>query len=67
MVVGKATELVDDLVARPLSPKEIQERQKAAAAPRKLVATLDGQLVEPAPTLTKAPRVVQQAPQQTWD
>jgi hypothetical protein len=65
--MGKATELVDDLIARPLSPKKIQERQKAATTSRKLVATLDGQLVEPAPTQTKVPRVVQQAPQQTWD
>jgi hypothetical protein len=66
-MMGKATELTDDLLARPLSPREIQERREAAQPRHHLVATLDGELVEPAPTPTQVPRVVRQAPQQTWD
>jgi len=66
-MMGKATELVDDLMARPLSPQEIQKRQDAARPRHDLIATLDGQLVERAPTPAQAPRVVRQAPQQTWD
>jgi hypothetical protein len=65
--MGVAKDLVDDLVARPLSPQEIRERREDAKPATKLVATLDGQLVEPAPTPVEAPRVVRQAPQQTWD
>jgi hypothetical protein len=64
--MGKATELVDDLIARPLSPAEIRARQEAAKPRHNLVATLDGQFVEPAPP-DQAPRVVRQAPQRTWD
>jgi hypothetical protein len=66
-VMGKATQLVDDLIARPLSPKQIRERREATEPRRNLVATLDGQLVEPAPTPVEAPRVVEQAPAYTWD
>jgi hypothetical protein len=65
--MGKATELLDDLIARPLSPQEVQERREAARPKTKLVGTLDGRLLEPAPTPLEAPRVVRQAPQQTWD
>jgi len=65
--MGVATDLVDDLVARPLSPREIHERREAAKPAKELVATLHGQLVEPAPTPVEAPRIVRQAPQQTWD
>lgn len=65
--MGKATDLVDDLIARPLSPDEIRARQEAARPRQDLVASLDGQLVEPAPTRLQTPRIVRQAPQQTWD
>lgn len=65
--MGKATDLVDDLIARPLSAKEIRERQEAVKSRSNLVATLDGRLVAPAPTPVQAPVVVQQTPQQTWD
>ena len=65
--MGIATDLVDDLITRPLSAREIQERREAAKPVTKLVATLDGQLVEPAPTPVQAPRMVKQAPQRTWD
>jgi len=65
--MGKATELVDDLISRPLSPKEIREQQEAAKPRHNLVATLDGKLVEPAPTPTQTPREYRQAPRQTWD
>jgi hypothetical protein len=65
--MGVATDLVDDLLSRPLSAQEIRERREAAKPATKLVATLDGQLVEPAPTPVTAPRVIRQAPQQTWD
>jgi hypothetical protein len=65
--MGKATELVDDLIARPLSPDEIRARREAARLRPNLVATLDGKLVEPAPAPTQAPQVVSRAPQETWD
>jgi hypothetical protein len=65
--MGVANDLVDDLVSRPLTSEEIQRRREAAKPATRLVGTLDGQLVEPAPTPAQAPRVVQQAPQQTWD
>jgi DNA-binding response OmpR family regulator len=65
--MGKATELIDDLIARPLSPDELRARREAAKPRHNLVATSHGQLVEPAPAPTQAPRVVRQAPQQTWD
>jgi hypothetical protein len=65
--MGKATELTDDLIARPLSPDEIRKRHEAAKPARKLVATLEGQLVEPAPAPAQAPRVIRQVPEQTWD
>lgn len=65
--MGKATDVVDDLLTRPLSAEEIRRRQEAAKPRGKLVATLDGKLVEPATTPTEQPRVVVSAPQQTWD
>jgi hypothetical protein len=65
--MGVASDLVDDLVARPLSAQEIRERREAEKPATKLVGTLDGQLVEPAPTPVETPRIVRQAPQQTWD
>lgn len=61
--MGKANDLVDGLMARPHTQRELEEREQAAKPQPNLVATLDGQLVEPGPT----PTVVTQAPQQTWD
>jgi hypothetical protein len=65
--MGIANDLVDDLLSRPLTPDEIKRRREAAKPATKLVGTLNGQLVEPAPTPIEAPRVVLQASQQTWD
>jgi hypothetical protein len=65
--MGKATELGDDLLARPLTAEEIRRREEATRPRTNLIATLDGQLVEPAPAPAQAPTVISQAPQQTWD
>jgi hypothetical protein len=65
--MGKATALVEDLITRQLSPKEIAEREEAARPRTRLVATLDGQFVEPAPSPQEVARLIQQAPQQTFD
>lgn len=65
--MSKASDLVLDLVTRPLSPKQNRERKEAERPRTNLVATLDGQLVEPAPTPTQTPRSVMQAPPQTID
>jgi hypothetical protein len=64
--MGKATEFDDRLGVQVLTPAEIRARQAAAEiSDDDVVATLDGQLVKRAPAA--APRVIQQAPQQTWD
>jgi hypothetical protein len=79
--MGKATELADDLLARPLSPDEMIRRRRAAQMKGdNLVATLDGELVEPAPApLEQTSRAstspspaakrtsIVSAPLQTWD
>ena len=65
--MGKAMQLADELLARPLTADEIRERRAAQLRRDDLVATLEGKVVEPAPTPAKAPRVVSVAPQRTWD
>jgi hypothetical protein len=65
--MGIATDLVDDLVARPLTQQELRQRREAERTASNLVGTLDGQLVAPAPTPVEAPRVVREVPLQTWD
>lgn len=65
--MGKATDLIDEMVMRPLSADEIRRRQQAARPRTQRVATLNGQLTELAPTPREAPRIVHQAPEQTID
>ncbi len=65
--MGKAMQLADELLARPLTADEIRERRAAQLRRDDLVATLEGKVVEPAPAPAQAPRVVSVAPQRTWD
>jgi hypothetical protein len=65
--MGKASELAEALVAQPLTTDEIRSRRISSLHRDKLVATLNGELVEPAPTLVDKPQVVISAPQQPWD
>lgn len=64
--MGKATETVERLSSRPLTPAEIRVRKAAAEiSDEDVVATLEGTLEKRAPAET--PRPVHRAPQQTWD
>lgn len=64
--MGKGTELDKRLRARPLTAAEIAaKRSIAEMRDGDLVATLDGEFVKRTPQT--APRVVRQAPRQTWD
>jgi hypothetical protein len=74
--MGRATELVDDLMSRPLSQKEIRKRREAIRPRANLLATSNGQLVEVTPPPVTTPqrvtrpapqRVAHKAPSQTWD
>jgi len=65
--MSKASLLVDRLVTRQPSPKEMQERRDAARPHTGLIATTEGTFVEPAPVTTEAPRRGFQAPQDTTD
>ena len=65
--MSKASLLVDRLVARQPSPKELQERREAEGPHTKLIATTKGTFVDPAPVTTVAPSRGFQAPQGTTD
>jgi hypothetical protein len=60
--MSKASEVVLDLVSRPLTPEQILARQEAERPRTGLVGTLDGRLVEP-----ETSKPVMQAPVQTTD
>lgn len=64
--MGQGTSVLYELLAQPLTEEEIREREEAEKPRRKLVATLNGQLVEKA-TPREVSRVVVIAPKQTWD
>lgn len=65
--MGKATEVAEDLAARPLSVDEHRRRQEARRLGGTDVrATADGRLVDQ-PSPAEAPREIVQAPTETWD
>lgn len=63
--MGKATELDNDLVTAPLTPREITARRAAAEMSGRQRTTLDGRIIdESAPR--EAPREVK-VDTRTWD
>lgn len=63
--MGKASEVAQRL-SKPLTADQIRARRAAIAiADKDVVATEDGALEKRVPN--ESPRVVHQAPQQTWD
>jgi len=64
--MGKASDLFEEVSARPLSAAEIAARQAAVAGGGEAQATSDGELVKREST-ADAPRTVFAAPTQTWD
>jgi hypothetical protein len=64
---SKADYVVEALISRPLSAKQIQERREAETRYNQLIATPAGQIVERPSTPTEAPRPVNHIPVQTSD
>jgi hypothetical protein len=65
--MGKATQMADDLDARPLSSAEIMARRAAMAiSDDDVEVTLEGRLVK-RPRLSEKSSEVLKAPQQTWE
>lgn len=64
--MGKATERSEEIRSRPLTPDEIRARHNAAELrDQDTVATLDGTFEKVQPG--QSARVIQRAPEDTWD
>jgi hypothetical protein len=65
--MSKASDVLEVLTSRPLSPKQIRERREAEGPRTKRVVTSAGQVVEEPLTPTQPRRVIKTLPTQITD